>query len=310
MINRGNYEEYMMLLADGELSATETEELKTFAKGDKELEQELAYYMAARLVPDTTDIYTGKKELLKKTAPARVIGLQKSRAYGIAAGILLLIFLGIFKWLHKSTGLQELTKTDTIHQAPIQKPQTTQQKPQLSAPLAKQEVLSPTIPAPQKRVIVRTKTRKPINNIARLEKPKQDTRNSIAANTFEKINFDSIMNSLAEGSDYGGDREKKIRQIPGEQGKRPGLVKIDSSARIKYGWDPAGSEIAISSIEPKPKRNFFSRLPIVGKKNVGINIVTDAVENNIGKAKQIKHSLKNTDVVIKIGNKELLAFNL
>jgi len=311
MINSGNYEEYMTLLADGELNPTEMEELKAFVKGNKELEQELAYYMSARIVPDKNEIYAGKEDLLKKPAPARLIGLHKNWAYGIAAGILLLIFLGIFKWQigipnskfqipNSQIVKKDTTQTNSKSKFEIPGPKET--------PVAKQEQHPSTTPAPQKSVIVQTKTTKPINNIATVEKPKADTTNSIAANTLGEINLDSLMNSPSDV----GDGEKKIRKIPGEIDKPLARqqIKIDSPPHIKYGWDRSGGVIVVSSIEPKHKRNFFARLPIIGKKNEGIGLVTDAVQNNISKAKQIKNNLKNTDVVIKIGNKELLAFNL
>lgn len=302
MITRENYEEYLLLLADGELSPSEAEELKAFVKGNSELEQELAYYMSTRMIPDANEIYTGKEALLKKAGGARIVGLQRSWAYGIAAGILLLIFLGFYHWqaenpqfLNPNSNLQIVKKdtSGTNSQFPIPNSHKT--------PIVKQEEHPSTIPASRKPVMVRMKTTRPINNIVRVENPKQNTSNSIAAKTFESINPDSLMNLQTDI----GDREKKIRQNPAERDAPHGPLQsqyLDSAI------------IALNKIkdeeEPKPKRNFFARLPVVGKRNVGINLVTDAVEDKISKAKQIKHNLKNTDVVIKVGNKELLAFNL
>ncbi len=364
MITNENYEEYMMLLADGELSQSETEALKAFIKGNKELEQELAYYMAARIVPDNREIYIGKEELLKKATPARIIGLRKNWAYGIAAGIVLLIFLGIFKQQGGgskseivktgSSGENSKLKIKNSNETTVTKQDdqpTTIFSPKDSFSKIKKPIANPAhdlykeeannvtgSEAPKQdsfdRYIARAdksinkdaqpkrfgwrvdKVKKDsishvagakgshdYNNYNRgwrkepvlfgqgtrnLEKQKQDTVNEIVSNIFEKINIDSLINS-----DNGGDRNL--------------FIPDSSTVALKRSLNEEKQE---SNIEPRQKRNFLARLPIVGKKNVGINLVTDAVGDKVNKVRQIKNNLKNTDVVIKIGNKELLAFNL
>ncbi len=361
MITRENYEEYMLLLADGELSPSETEELKAFVKGNTEMEQEMAYYMSARMVPDANDIYIGKEELLKKAYGARIIGLQRNWAYGIAAGILLLIFFGIFKQ-QGGNSKSEIVKKDVPQtNSKFQIPNSSMQ-----APVAKQEDQPSTIPASKHSI---TKIKKTItspvnnsfneetNNIARAEAPKQDSiekyiaRADISANKdsqpkrfgwrVDKVKKDSISHIARVKSPHDNRGWRKEPILFGQGTRNVDKQNNDTSTIVKaakpdenkqpfaertmgerdhrrelpeHMFDTAAliAKVPVDNTgaEPKQKRSFFAHLPIVGRKNIGINLVTDAVENNVSKVKQIKENLKNTDVVIKLGKKEILAFNL
>jgi len=53
MVNLENYEEYMMMYADGELNEAETKALMDFVDANPELAKELEAYSATKLVPDT-----------------------------------------------------------------------------------------------------------------------------------------------------------------------------------------------------------------------------------------------------------------
>ena len=65
MVNLENYEEYMMMYADGELNEAETKALMDFVAANPELAKELEAYSATKLVPDTTMVYANKDQLMK-----------------------------------------------------------------------------------------------------------------------------------------------------------------------------------------------------------------------------------------------------
>jgi hypothetical protein len=98
MVTWENYEEYMIMHADGELTASEEQALQAFISEHKELQSEMALYEQMRLAPEQAEVFDHKKQLLKTETATHVINLKQWRAYGAAAGILALICLGIIKW--------------------------------------------------------------------------------------------------------------------------------------------------------------------------------------------------------------------
>ena len=75
MVNLENYEEYMMMYADGELNEAETKALMDFVAANPGLAKELEAYSATKLVPDTTMVYANKDQLMKAPpAGGRTIG--------------------------------------------------------------------------------------------------------------------------------------------------------------------------------------------------------------------------------------------
>lgn len=173
-----------MMLADGELSPSETDELKTFVKGNKELEQEMAYWMATRIVPDAREVFSGKENLLKKAPAGRIVNMRQLWVYGIAAGILFLLFAGLLKW----KGNSEVHDTSVV----IAKPDTTHVQTQASAtprvtPLVAASPITPvtvhTTKTPLKKIVAHAPVKKLLpeeqkenttNNMATVEKPKTD----------------------------------------------------------------------------------------------------------------------------------------
>lgn len=96
MVTRENYEEYLILYADGELDAAAERQLMSFLNKHPDLKEELAMYESVRLEPDTTIVYASKEALLKQPA-AKKITLGNWWAYGAAAGVALIIGISLFR---------------------------------------------------------------------------------------------------------------------------------------------------------------------------------------------------------------------
>jgi len=96
MVNRENYEEYMLLYADGELNAEEQQELEAFVKLHPELMDEMELYSLTKQVPDTIHIFPDKEQLLKKEPAKRAINLKYKWSYGIAAGVAAILFIAFW----------------------------------------------------------------------------------------------------------------------------------------------------------------------------------------------------------------------
>src|SRR5690349_9629178 len=105
MVTWENYEEYMLLEADGELDEAGQKELHAFVAKHPELKKELAAYMATRLQPDTELVFTNKDTLLKKGGSSRTISMRSLWTYGAAAAVLLLVAVTIIKQGSKETSM-------------------------------------------------------------------------------------------------------------------------------------------------------------------------------------------------------------
>lgn len=95
MVNRENYEEYMMLYVDGELDEAGEQALHAFVAAHPDLQAELAAYESCRLQPEEQLVFGDKDALLKQpVAVASRRSVPKSWwAYGAAAGLVLLLAL-------------------------------------------------------------------------------------------------------------------------------------------------------------------------------------------------------------------------
>ena len=93
MVTWENYEEYMMLEADGELDAAGRQALQAFINANPALEEERLAFNALILKPDTAIVYPGKQSLLKKEQKAIVLMFRPLviAAAAAAVGALILI---------------------------------------------------------------------------------------------------------------------------------------------------------------------------------------------------------------------------
>lgn len=91
MVNLENYEEYLILYADGELDEAAETVLMAFIAEHPELKGELAAYEAAHLEPDESLVFGAKESLLRPVPARKVIPLKSWWAYGAAAGLLVLL---------------------------------------------------------------------------------------------------------------------------------------------------------------------------------------------------------------------------
>jgi hypothetical protein len=87
MVTWENYEEYMMLEADGELDAAGRQALQAFINANPSAQEEQASFYAVKLQHDDTIVYPGKQALLKKERKAAVIFFRPLTITAAAAAI-------------------------------------------------------------------------------------------------------------------------------------------------------------------------------------------------------------------------------
>ncbi len=262
MVNWENYEEYMLLLADGELDEAGKAALMAFVAQHPELKKELALYEATRMAPDMEVVYAYKSQL-KKQAPAKAVALRSWWAYSAAAGVAIIIAFLAMRNNEATREVARNTPVDTVMQvrrqpeapAPIKQPQSPQQQQLVQNDKHKQ-------PA--------TNNQQPVTSI---KQPAQRTPDLIASLPTNVASTVSATETVTNPSDH----TTSLTQVI-----------------------PAQNEPNVED------QKFLAWLPIADEKKQGLNDMKDAVDNTIKKMQQIKE----TSVVIKIGNKNLLAFNL
>lgn len=154
MVNSENYEEYLVLHADGELDEAETAALMAFIAGHPELKAELDAYESTRLVPDESLVFGPKASLLKEVPARKTISLKGWWAYGAAAGLLLVAGIGILRQTGQrtATGISAMAAaTADLHRPePVPLPAVTPANAVAQAPatpIRKEEVKTTTVPS-------------------------------------------------------------------------------------------------------------------------------------------------------------------
>ena len=109
MVTMDNYEEMMMLYADGELSHEQEQALLAFVAAHPELKKDLELYSNTRITADVAEVYPDKKVLLKPIPVKHVIALPNWQRYAIASGIALLLFGSIYRYTLQQTNQPEIT---------------------------------------------------------------------------------------------------------------------------------------------------------------------------------------------------------
>jgi hypothetical protein len=116
LVNRNNYEEIFVLYHDNELTETERQETEEFLFRHPELKNEFDLLRIARLTPEDSVVFPGRKLLYRKEKPGKVIPVIFWRMIAAA------VFTGAGLWVtymyvekpgKKSVAVQSTTKKST-----------------------------------------------------------------------------------------------------------------------------------------------------------------------------------------------------
>ncbi|MEI8279342.1 MAG: hypothetical protein WCG87_06225 [Bacteroidota bacterium] len=289
MVTWENYEEYMLLYADRELSDVQQQQLMDFIALHTELQQELDMYDATRLIPVTEEVYTDKESLLKSLPVKRSISLRRTWVYSAAAVMLLLASIGIFRW-GQNTGTQQINvaqvprstkpsaSIDTPQQnstVPIQQKETApivvEQKEKHNAASEKQSNQGPTTPSITKQAIAH----EPI---------------LVKNESIEKINIVPVQVAKVTIA-----VEHKAVEIP---------VASISRSEVKVANNPTVNKT-------NKKYNYLlASLPFSKERRKGLNELKNAVANGVQQVRTASYNLKASDLRLKIGNKDVLVVKL
>ena len=271
-----NYEEYLLLHADGELSEAEEKALEAFMALHPGVRREMELYMATKSNPDATIVFEGKERLLKK--PGSVIVWAQWRTYAAAASIMLLAILAIWKW---------------------QQPNTTD------------------------ITVVQVNNNNSINNNYSTA-PKDTVTRKQHADEKELANVDEQTSSLRKQGPLtqmhlkaqhhapvvmpANRQEETFASIPVSPVKPAANVAVNASPRPVDVTLPATQSPEMQESEDNNTSNaLLARLPI---KQEGITEIANAVNKKIDKVRNLRDNIKNTDLSVRLWNKELFVVKL
>ena len=272
MITWENYEEYIMMHADGELQPAEEQELVAFLNTHPELKSEMALYEATRLSPDETLVYNDKNSLLKPELSKHTISLPNWQRYAIAAGIAALLFIPLFKYWDASRNIPGIVKKDTANQV--------LPAPKINAPIN-------IAPAPQQSIAA-THTEKPVQAIhhehiaiAHIRKVNNKQPEVVATvnNNAPAIQPDHI-NALVVTN---------IKTLPGNNTTSRQLTPL------------AVPPFEVSVSKEVNKRSFIDRLPIDEANKRQLKTISH-ITHNISK---VKDELEGNEITFNIKNNNI-----
>ncbi len=282
MVNMENYEEYMMMYADGELKEAEIKALMAFVDAYPELRKELEAYTATKLLSDTTLLYTNKEALLK-TPPAsgRNIGLRTWWMYAAAAAVLLFA-ITIIRQNGDAIDSPVIANTQTEQPASTQTPviNNTIQKDSNTEELHSIPASSVT----NENSIAKAKSKKQkVNKPAIIEKLIEEPR---------VVKEETIVQQPVYKTE-----NEPVQEVIAQQTTQPNGIEETTSAPVE----------TINNEPQKQKKRLLDLLPINKNKKEGVSMIANALTKRI---ENVTDNLKDTDVKLKIGNKEIFIVKL
>ena len=269
MVTLENYEEYIVLQVDGELDTAGQQELEAFMQLHPELREELALYDTVRLTPDTTQVFENKEILLRKEPGGRTRNFTGWFRYGAAAGLAALIALGVMQW--KGDAGTNIAIVDTVEH--------------VNTPIAND--VTPEVPAPVKEEvkIAREETTQKKEEWVKQVVPQQkvmlakvkEEKKAIQVAVPERLEIAAPEKLLA-------DRSTPVQY---ETIEIPELAKEENTAPVQ------------------PEHETLAWLPISEERKEGLSMIGEAITARVDKVKEVRDNIKNTDLAVKVGKKEL-----
>ena len=275
MVNMENYEEYMLLYADGELNAAEEKALLAFVEEYPQLKEELKLYAAAKVMPDTTQVFEGKEQLMKMAPAKRTIALDKRWLYTAAAACVAMMVFFIFKNNNNETTNEPVIVNNT----PVTK-LTDQQSVQ---PADTEEFHSTPVdpisvkqaPKQQPAMVAEHKNKKPVNSKQDQPFVTQQPNPVVVTNQKPQQVISPITIAPKQQEPIIAHEEEKQITEPIRKEKNESLLAMAAVDRLQ-----------------------------------GANAIAEALGEKIEKVKNIKRKIQDTDVSVKIGKREILIVRL
>lgn len=282
MVNLENYEEYMLLYADRELTPEQEKALLDFVALHPELKPELEAYAATRLQPDTAVVFAGKDALIKTEPGGKTMWLGGWKAYAAAASVIL--FIVLFSINRHST---KETQPVVVKEETITEPVTT------PTPVINEEP----------PITEELRSKKPVNAVAvKTTQPLIKKQPLVDERIEQKVEQETAPVTPVT---------KTEEVIVKSAVKEDTATYIAEAATTREQTINEEQEPNTSVPKPAEKKNTFIAA-VLGEKPAGLEKLEEEVSEKLNTVKAIREQIKNTDaeVSFRIGKKELFTVRL
>ena len=270
MITLDNYEEYMMMHADGELQPHEEVALQAFLNDNPTLKAEMALYETVRLTPDHSLVYTQKESLMKPLAEKKVIAMPRFRTYAVAAGVAALIVCTVFALRQGNSSNQDLPPVATNTPVDSAKPTITNNP--------KEQLVNNTTSTPVNDAPAQVQTPKqekaiktlPIDNTTGVAKVKQVQKHNDNEGLAATTRTPQIIYSVPAN---------KFNELPVEKTQPAALAAVTVP-----GYE-------LPQIENEERHSWIDRLPLEESKKKSLSNVALAVANKCEQISEFKENI-------------------
>lgn len=292
MITWENYEEYMMMHADGELQPAEVQALMAFVAQHPELKKELAAYENTILKADATQVFVNKDALLKQETVTRVIAFPQWRRYSIAAGVALLVFISLFRYMAKDNNTVELAKiTETITKTI----QDTTPKPAVAANIIAEENIQ------VKQEVNKEPVAQNKNAIAKVQKNSTYSKHN---KTINVVNAPKARSYEAVASNVATAMRTAVAAITLPVAAPAPLPAASTAPAVVGMKDLSGYAVQYVDDEEE-KRTFWDKLPIDEMRKGKMENIADAVAGAYRQVSATKQNIYNKSLSIKFEHKKI-----
>ncbi|GAA4469992.1 hypothetical protein GCM10023093_30370 [Nemorincola caseinilytica] len=283
MITWENYEEYMVMHADGELTPAQEQELMSFLYEHPDLQSELTAFTMTKMIPDEAETY-GRKAALLRPVPAaekpKVIAIPVWRRYAVAAGVAALLFASTYRlWTGAEHTGGEIASVVPVPAAPasVAPPVAATPQPAQAMAQVRPAHVVPDVPVPAQRPAGQATrpVRKPVNTIVH--------NNDVPA--MAAVDIDRLP---AAG----------VKELQATQKNIAPVVTNVPALAIQDREDDTEEEVA--------KGSLIDRLPISDTKRSGMKSLASDVANGYGKVNSIGQEIARSNVSVKLRNKQLI----
>jgi hypothetical protein len=275
MVTLENWEEYAILRADGELDAVGKAALEAFLSAHPELAEEAEAYDSLRLVPDEAVVFAGKESLLKPEP--RVIRFDRRWMYGVAAGVALLI---------GSLAVMRSGEKDTNGPASI--------AGAVSVPVRSMEKAARQPATNIKEEVERTEESTAVaqNVPSRTQLPTRSARVTSPVNTPARPATEESAPSTDPIEPLLSADTRMLAVTPPTERRAANLTDLE-------GRSDTEDEILQAS------RNLLDRLPVDRSHFALVNDLRSTASDRIQNIRQTREKIRNTDVTIAVGRRDL-----
>lgn len=285
MITWDNYEEYMLMHADGELSAAEEAELQAFVSLHPGLEKELAALEMTVLKPDTTLVFGNKESLKKAEAAQKIIAIPVWRRYRVAAGIAALLFIALLAYLLPHNNGSDMP-VGSSSQPAIAAPGTDTSHTEKVA-----QVPAPATPPAATNADTATK---PVNRTSNLQPV-------VKVNTAQPDY--SPAHPAAEGEQRENKQRENINSLAITQAK---MLPSDSGEASKGEIKRVPVYTAVADSAAAPKKSLWDMLPLEDIKKRGMEKFAGAIAATYNEINTMKQDLSDKTISVKVHKRKLI----